>query len=130
MDDYAARNNVRYLHLAIKTAELSRDKRNRHGAVIIRGSNAISTGYNKIKNNTFCEHNGYYSTHAEIDALSKLRFDEDNDKINILVIRLNRSGKLMYSRPCEKCMGILRNCFNVRKIFYSINDGMIMTEVV
>lgn len=72
------------------------------------------------------------STHAEMDALHKL----DNlirvrrckkQKMDLVVIRVNRSGNLCESAPCYHCTKELSNStvVTIKKIYFSRSDGTI-----
>lgn len=72
------------------------------------------------------------STHAEMDALQKtkglLRCKKlKNKKMNLIVIRITRSGVLSESAPCFHCTEALANDDSVElnKIFFSRSDGTI-----
>lgn len=61
--------------------------------------------------------------HAETDLISKLwnKYYID-ERLSVVVIRLNKNGKLRASKPCKKCANILAS-LGVEKIIWSINDG-------
>lgn len=76
--------------------------------------------------------NNRLSTHAEMDALKKL----DNlirvkrcktQKMDLVVIRVNKTGKLCESAPCYHCTKELQNSKVVRinKLYFSRWDGTI-----
>lgn len=71
------------------------------------------------------------STHAEIDALLKLRKRENHKrgkKINLLIIRTTKMGKLCMSKPCEQCVLDMlriapRQGYKIDWIYYSTATG-------
>lgn len=76
--------------------------------------------------------NNKLSTHAEMDALKKL----DNlirvkrckkQKLDLVVIRVNRSGNLCESAPCFHCTKELQNSkvVKINKLYFSRWDGTI-----
>ena len=76
--------------------------------------------------------NNRLSTHAEMDALKKL----DNlirvkrckkQKMDLVVIRVNKSGKLCESAPCFHCTKELQNSkvVTINKLYFSRWDGTI-----
>ena len=71
------------------------------------------------------------TTHAEMDALTKhkqlLRIGKcKKSKIDLIVIRVNRTGKLCESAPCVHCTKELQECgIPINKIYFSRNDGTI-----
>jgi hypothetical protein len=72
------------------------------------------------------------STHAEMDALSKLESTSDrSDRIryDLLVVRISPTGILGNSRPCYHCLRSLGRTFiNIRSVYYSTIDGRIVRE--
>jgi cytidine deaminase len=74
------------------------------------------------------------STHAECDAIIKLkpRRNKNLKKINILVIRTSKSGKLGSSQPCYHCAKQMNDIGNlgykINNIYYSNNDES-MTKI-
>jgi hypothetical protein len=61
--------------------------------------------------------------HAETDALSRMWGKHYIDSsIKLVVIRLNKHGKLRCSKPCEKCDEIMRG-LGINQIWWSIDDG-------
>jgi len=71
--------------------------------------------------------------HAEMDAINKLRTLDKNNKlckVNIIVIRVNNSGDLCSSKPCDKCMNYMKTIgvdkgYKINKIYYSTSSGVI-----
>lgn len=83
-------------------------------------------GENKYSNNN----SFIMSTHAEIDALNKLKTKKNvnikNNKFDLVVIRLSRTGKLGESRPCFHCLEKLENSnVKIRNVYYSSNDTIV-----
>jgi hypothetical protein len=76
------------------------------------------------------------SIHAEHNALQKFvrlnkyrHYVTNNDKIDIVVIRLTRSGVLGYSRPCKNCLlRLTKSGISINNIYYSDGDGSIIVE--
>lgn len=73
------------------------------------------------------------SLHAEIDALRKIRRFEKTRRVDIVVIRVNRTGGLLLSQPCSNCIKKMRyferykNCV-IDKIRYSGEHGDIISH--
>ena len=65
----------------------------------------------------------YPYLHAETDLVSKLwgRHYIDN-RLKIVVIRLNRNGQLRESKPCKRCSKILKS-LDVNQLWWSTEDG-------
>jgi hypothetical protein len=72
--------------------------------------------------------------HAEVNAVKKLKRRKNTKKlvgIDVLVVRLNRSGKLSNSKPCRDCIEKLKILpqkvgYYVNNIYYSDNNGDII----
>jgi hypothetical protein len=71
------------------------------------------------------------SIHAEVDAVSKLKYNHKSKpiKVNIIVLRVNNKGdRLLLSKSCEPCMKYMRTHlhlknYKVHKAWYTDNDG-------
>lgn len=70
------------------------------------------------------------STHAEIDAYSKIKnYKNISKKLDLFVIRITKGGKLAESRPCSHCIEILsKSRLNIVNVYYSTSDGTIVCE--
>ncbi len=65
----------------------------------------------------------YPFIHAEVDMLSKLwgKVYIDN-RLKVVVIRLNKHGELRNSKPCCRCSQILA-ALNINKVWWSTDYG-------
>ena len=79
------------------------------------------------------------SIHAEIDAYNKLIRGKyanarkiKKEKIDLIVIRINKNGELKQSRPCKHCINKLINMANYKigKVYYSDENGNIVSETL
>jgi hypothetical protein len=76
------------------------------------------------------------TVHAEAHALSKLdkintfrRNVKKHNKIDLLVVRMSKTGKIGYSRPCKDCLDKMSlSRYNINNIYYTANDGLIKME--
>jgi len=61
--------------------------------------------------------------HAESHLVSKLldRYNTIDPNWSIVVLRINRQGKILLSKPCENCQKIL-DVVGLTKVFWSINE--------
>jgi len=73
--------------------------------------------------------------HSEEGSLYKLRRLVRDRKFNprksidILVVKLTKTGKLSFSRPCRACIIRLeKSGFNIRRVYYSNEFGGISFE--
>jgi hypothetical protein len=76
------------------------------------------------------------SIHAEHDAMKKLnkinkfkRFLNEGDKIDMLVVRMSKSGITGYSRPCRNCLLRLeKSKYQINRIYYTVDEESITCE--
>ena len=89
---------------------------------IIKKIKGFSFGLNSTRrnyNNT--------SIHAEIDAMKKLPYKKIRNKMDLIVIKLTKSGKFGDSRPCLTCLKSMRS-LRIKHVYYSTCSGNIMRE--
>ncbi len=100
----------------------------KHAACLLHGGKNYVCGINKYFTVRINDNPFRIGVHAEMDALASCspRLIKGMD---ILVIRINRAQKLMYSRPCSSCIGKLQQR-EIRKAYYSTHTGEIMYEFV
>lgn len=92
---------------------------NRHSAVLFKNDNFYNFSYNTfVKQDT--------TVHAEINAI-KTFYERKVKGLHILVIRVNKSGIIRNSRPCNECIKKLLK-LGIQKIFYSNDFGNITWE--
>ena len=97
------------------------------GAVIFKNKSIISTGYNYPRRST--KHllpkfqKWQYSLHAEICAILKARCDLSD--CSILVVRVNKKGKLMMAKPCKFCSEYI-DYVGLENVYYSNKEGEII----
>lgn len=76
------------------------------------------------------------STHAEVDALRKLKYYckrySANKRLHfdLLVIRVTKTGKLSMARPCYHCIQQLMQAsfVNIQQVYYTDTDGVLQRE--
>lgn len=76
--------------------------------------------------------NNKIKTHAEMEALNKVKSllkcqKIKKNKMNLLVLRINKKGELCESAPCYHCTKELanNNFVNIDKLYYSRSDETI-----
>ena len=73
-------------------------------------------------------------THAEIDCLQQIKNNFKNNKkiktYNLLIIRVNHSGKICYTKPCYHCAKQLKEAkyVKIKNIYYPDINGNIINE--
>ena len=75
------------------------------------------------------------STHAEIDALQKLKNEYSSRKgrpfrMNLLVVRMSKTGLLNVAVPCQHCIKQLAAAtfVNIKNVYYSNDEGHIQCQ--
>lgn len=101
----------------------------KHAAALISGDTIHSSGVNKFIKEVKINDQTYYKTmHAEITVFERMPKKKVRG-MDILVIRINKNFALKNSRPCNQCIDKLIK-FGIRKVFYSNEDGIIVSEFV
>jgi hypothetical protein len=90
-------------------------KRKDHNLIV-----GINTNRKRFNNNKI-------AVHAEIDALQKLEKLNKKPKMDLIVLRVNKNGKLCESAPCRHCTIELskNNIVNINNLYFSRSDGSI-----
>lgn len=119
------------LKLAIDEAMRSEHTTHRHGAVVYKSKHIIQSGRNQYCAPKRIKHfnsNKIWSVHAEMNALAGLprRITKNAD---IVIVRVNKNGDIVNSKPCEICMGLIKSA-QIRRVLYSTDDGTIHSEWV
>jgi len=70
------------------------------------------------------------STHAEVDAIGKIKNKKNKPKkLDIVVVRFTNSGALAESRPCYHCLCFMeKSGLDIRNVYYSTSEGTIAKE--
>ncbi len=105
------------------------------GAIIVMGSQILSTGANRTSGNIppllFSSHrrsSKFGALHAEMDALINLfgriwdLSPKADSRTKIYVSGLTKGGNIANSKPCKNCMKILWS-FNIHRIYFSTYNG-------
>lgn len=100
-------------------------------SVMLRVFYVITYGMNSYKNQ---EKDGK-TIHAECDAIRKLpsRKNKSIKRINMLVIRTSKTGKLSMSKPCYNCIIKMMNDapkkgYKIEWIYYTNDEGIVIKE--
>lgn len=127
----AISNRARKLFdVALSVSQLSDYPRIKIGAVITKGGDIISVGFNRKKSHPFqkkynihrgCGDESKDYIHAEISAIVKARH-QDLEGATIYVSRNNANGDRAMCRPCSACMKAIMDA-GIKKIFYTSELG-------
>jgi deoxycytidylate deaminase len=101
-------------------------------AIIVSGGSIISCGFNKGATNSFVEHyadrvrgkrNFCLSTHAEMDAVLKVRSKTDLTGCKIFVARKRKDNGLPgMAKPCPICEEVLLS-YGIKRAYYTIDEN-------
>jgi hypothetical protein len=111
-------NNISRLseanHLCHIATFVDKKRKNNHLTI------GINTNRKRFNNNKI-------AVHAEIDALQKLEKTNKKHKMDLIVLRVNKNGKLCESAPCRHCtIELSKNTLvNINKLYFSRSDGSI-----
>jgi tRNA(Arg) A34 adenosine deaminase TadA len=123
---------LRILKRAIETAHALcpinwKNVNNSHIAFLVKKNKIVKIGWNRKRTHPEISkhpyHDGYVGTHAELDVILKSGLKDLNDH-SMIVIRVDRKGRLANSKPCPGCLSLLKS-YNVEEVFYSDTEGNI-----
>ena len=128
-----------YFNSAKSISELS-DHRCRLGCIVVDGHRIISSGHNsktkfhriqsELDNKFFPGYENKGPVHAEVSALIPLiKRRMDLSGTTLYVYRESKDGKLAMSRPCPRCMQLIKEQ-GIKKICYTTNDGYVNERIV
>ena len=80
-----------------------------------------------INHYSILDYNIGISTHAEVSAINKLPSTRKIQNIDIFVLKIDRNGKLGYSKPCENCIRYMKiklpkRNYKINKIYYTTSN--------
>jgi tRNA(Arg) A34 adenosine deaminase TadA len=100
---------------------------NSHIAFLVKKNKIVKIGWNRKRTHPEISkhpyHDGYVGTHAELDVILKSGLEDLNDH-SMIVLRVDRKGRLANSKPCPGCLSLLKS-YNVEEVFYSDSEGNI-----
>jgi tRNA(Arg) A34 adenosine deaminase TadA len=122
----------RILKRAVETAHALcptnwKNVNNSHIAFLVKKNKIVKIGWNRKRTHPEISkhpyHDGYVGTHAELDVILKSGLEDLNDH-SMIVLRVDRKGRLANSKPCPGCLSLLKS-YNVEEVFYSDTEGNI-----
>ena len=139
IDPSLSKRERAYFNSAKSIAELS-DHRCKLGCVVVDGHRIISSGHNsktkfhriqsELDNKFFPGYENKGPVHAEVSALIPLiKRRVDLSGTTLYVYRENKDGKLAMSRPCTRCMQLIKEQ-GIKKICYTTNNGYADERIV
>lgn len=112
----------------LKKVARKSDVINKHSACVLKNGKILAYGVNKYFQIKVSDQKFHIGVHAEMDAVSSCSFKYTKGA-DVLVIRVNKTNNLQYSRPCSVCIEKLQQK-GIRKAYYSDNNGQIVYEFV
>ena len=106
----------RIIDLLFKTAETSLMLQ-RHACAIVLGGKIVSIQENKFDK---------FTKHSEISAINHTKSVKLNRCV-LIVIRVNRIGDVVSSKPCNDCIKYIKQC-GIKRIYYSSDTGFEYTN--
>ena len=122
----------RILKRAVETAHALcptnwKNVNNSHVAFLVKKNKIVKIGWNRKRTHPEISkhpyHDGYVGTHAELDVILKSGLEDLNDH-SMIVLRVDRKGRLANSKPCPGCLSLLKS-YNIEEVFYSDTEGNI-----
>jgi len=115
------------VNLAIKAAYKS-PCCHKHGAVLLNGNSLINISHNSYDYSSFGERfnrnskrNWHATRHAEMSVCLNISF-KLTFGATIYVVRVNKKGELVNSKPCDMCQSIMQFC-GVKRVIFSDATG-------
>lgn len=102
--------------------------RTSHVAFLIKKGKIVHIGWNKNKTHPYNlyhpYHDGNVGLHAELDVCLKSGLEALCD-YKMVVIRIDREGKMCNSRPCRGCQSLIKQ-MGLDEVWYSDIGGNIV----
>ena len=100
--------------------------KNMHGAVVVKGGRVLGTGFNRNRNHprfVSPEHiKTKCSVHAEESAIKDANYDVRG--AILYVARVNRNGEDRDSKPCPRCLTLIKES-GIKRVIYTTNSGRV-----
>lgn len=131
MIDLVMNNKIicRTVDIAKAMCPLNLEHRCSHIAFLIRNSKIVHIGTNSCKSHPETLKYDYKNhqlvgLHAELNVCMKSGKENLRD-YKMVVLRVDRNGKLANSKPCCGCQSVIKQ-FNVGEVWYSDSNGEIV----
>lgn len=99
-----------------------------HGAVLVKGGNIISRGYNKPKRNVFIDIHAYHegcNIHSELDCVLKARRKMNLRGCKMYVARMRKDTKRpAMSKPCPMCQRVLKH-YGIKRVYFTACESSV-----
>lgn len=109
--------------LAAQAAKFSEHKKYKLAAVLFINGKPVSVGFNHYRSHPLIsKFSSVKTTHAEIDAISNLKYNWNMKNSFLVVCRIKKDGSFGLARPCPLCESILRKK-GIKKVFFTSDQG-------
>ena len=120
---------IRTVDIAMALCPLNLEHRCSHIAFLIRSGKIVHIGTNSCKSHPETLKYDYkdhqkVGMHAELAVCMKSGKDNLKD-YTMIVLRVDRTGKLANSKPCCGCQSVIQQ-FDVGEVWYSDNKGNVV----
>ena len=114
------------MELAQKAYQKTPPKRKKMIAVYVNGTQVVIGQNQRNKTHTLAKKFGHYgaTTHAELHVLNQIR-NADGGK---LYVYRETSKGIALAKPCKYCLKLIKEK-NIRLIYYTTEDGIVMEKV-
>ena len=112
------------INVAYKTAQKSTFERHRLGSVIVRGHRVLASGSNSIR---YSKEIGKSTLHAEEAAIIQMLKSRRQHLLvgaDIYVTRVRPNGSVGLSKPCPRCMELIRSV-GINRVYYTDDTGIV-----
>ena len=122
----------RILKRAVETAHALcptnwKNVNNSHIAFLVKKNKIVKIGWNRKRTHPEISkhpyHDGYVGTHAELDVILKSGLEDLNDH-SMIVLRVDRKGRLANSKPCPGCLSLIKS-YSLNNVYFSNTEGQI-----
>ena len=100
---------------------------NSHIAFLVKKNKIVKIGWNRKRTHPEIAkhpyHEGYVGTNAELDVILKSG-EEDLEDHSMIVLRVDRKGRLANSKPCPGCLSLIKS-YNLSDVYFSNIEGKI-----
>lgn len=109
----------RYLTKLVGIARERSTCTQKHAALIYRAGKVLSVGINKLHNDpsNWIDIEGI-STHAEIDAIRKVKDKSQLRGAVLYVARVSKGGNVALSKPCHRCQQVIEEV-GIKKVIHT-----------
>ena len=107
-------------------AAKSQHKQHKLGAVIVKGGRILATGFNAMRPSALLKTPTLHAEAAAVLKLLKEKRMHDLAGAEMYVTRFTRAGAVGLSRPCPRCMDLLRSV-GIKRVHFTTDEAITET---